>query len=629
MFIEKLSIEGYKSFGERFSVPFQSGLNVLVGENAAGKSAIIDALRLLLLDDDFDRKPISDTDFYLPFAPNKARAAGFTMKCTFAGLSQNQQVAFLPWTHLNGKATLTLQVENKQNSKGRYKRLLWGGASRASMFERELFDAIDCIYLPPLRDAEAKLREGRSSRLARLLKILNRQSLQQARTEGTEHRLESKVKGLNKQLSSDKDEDIQAANDLIRERLKDAIGHVFGQDTQIKFTEANFSRIVESLRLFFFPEANSTVDRDAFRSLEENSLGYNNLLYIATVLAELTDAAEDVSFKALLIEEPEAHLHPQFQTRLLKYLEKAAGNHNVQVIVTTHSPVLASAASIDSLIHLSRHKDGDCHHYKAVPLAACGLPEDSKAFLSRWLDVTKSTLLFARGVILVEGISEAMLLPEFAQRVLKDHNDKQEDNKRKLPDSLEDAGVSVVNMNGIYFKHFVPLFRNLTSVCRSTIPVRCAGVTDKDPPKDSKPTPSAPIAGENPALELIPIVNRSQWARLFPGTVKTFEYDLAFESDDNRQLMIDVLVKLWPSARKGGVRDVLTKMKDRVADTDPNKAEIASEILERIDDSKNVGKGLFAQSLADRLQDATQAFSVPVHIKKAVVWACGGPPNDA
>ncbi len=227
MFIEKLSIEGYKSFGEPFTVQFREGLNVLVGENAVGKTTIVDAVRSVLLDDDFERKPISDTDFYLPFAAGAKRAAGFTVQCTFGGLSQNQQVAFIPWTYLDGKATLTLHVENKQNSRGRYKRLLWGGASRSSIFERELFDAIDCIYLPPLRDAEAKLREGRSSRLARLLKNLNRQSLREARDIGTEHSLVLKVKRLNEELSSSKDEHIRRANTLIRTRLLEAVGTIY------------------------------------------------------------------------------------------------------------------------------------------------------------------------------------------------------------------------------------------------------------------------------------------------------------------------------------------------------------------------------------------------------------------
>jgi predicted ATP-dependent endonuclease of OLD family len=622
MFIEELSIEGYKSFGEPFAVQFRKGLNVLMGENAVGKSAIIDAIRLLLLDDDSERKPISDSDFFLPFAENKERAKAFRIQATFGSLSPDQQVAFLPWTDLNGKGTLTLLVENKQNPKGRYKPTLWGGASRASMFERELFDTIDCVYLPPLRDAEARLREGKSSRLARLLKNLNRQLLEEAKGGKRSHPLEVKVKEFNKSLSSVKDEHISEANKLIQDRLTEAIGSTFGQDTQIKFTEANFNRIVESLRLFFFPVANSKADIDAFRSLEENSLGYNNLLYIATVLAELTQADEEVSFKVLLIEEPEAHLHPQFQIRLLKYLEKQADCRNVQVIITTHSPVLASAASVDALVHVSRKPTTDGYTYTAVRLEKCGLPEPSKRFLSRWLDVTKSTLLFARGVILVEGIAEAMLLPELAKRILKTYNKKQEEPAKRLPESLEDAGVSVINIGGVYFRHFMQLFCNVNGTSGENVPVRCSGATDKDPPKESKPTPDNPVEGKNPALGLESSVNSSRYARLFCSPLKTLEYDLAMQGD-NLSLMLNTALSIIRSkAIKGHA-----KIAKKTELSSGEKAEAAFALLKVIQ-CKRVGKGLFAQTLCDRLADTTIGFAVPAYIRRTVIWACGGNPDD-
>ncbi|MBL7189712.1 MAG: AAA family ATPase [Phycisphaerae bacterium] len=621
MFLERLHIEGYKNFGKLFTIAFSKGLNVLVGENAVGKSAIIDSVRSLLLDDDFERKPISDTDFYLPFVAGKERAASFKIECFFAGLSPTQQVAFLPWTDtdIEGKASLTLLVEKKQNSKGRYKRLLWGGASRASMFERELFDKIDCIYLPPLRDAEAKLREGRSSRLARLLKNMS----EGPGGEKERERLVEKVKKFNESIASNQEHSIFKANKLIGDRLVDAIGEVFGQDTHIKFTPAEFGRIVESLRLFFFPKAHSKVDKEIFRSLEENSLGYNNLLYVATVLAELSEAKDEVSFRTLLIEEPEAHLHPQLQTRLLKYLEKAATRHSVQIIVTTHSPVLASAASVDSLIHLSRQETDEEYNYIAVPLHSCGLSDHSKQFIFRWLDVTKSTLLFARGVILVEGIAEAMLVPELAQRVLKRYNEKQGNTKKKLPVSLEDAGVAVVNMNGIYFKHFMQLFCNLEGTSGENVPVLCAGITDRDPPKRSKPTTQDEFSGKNLALKLETSINSSLCARLFVSPLKTFEYDLAMEKG-NLNPMLDALLSIIPNSR---IRSSTTTVWKSQSDL-PKKAQTAFTLLNRIESSR-IGKGLYAQILAERLKDTTVEFRVPDYVAETIIWACGGNPNEA
>jgi len=630
MFLDRLEINGYKNFGKPFTIRFCKGLNVLVGENAVGKSAIVDAIRLLLLEDDFERKPISETDFYLPFIENKERAKNFKIECFFDGLSKMQQVAFLPWTNIVGKASLTYLVENKQNSKGRYKPKRWGGASQASMFEYELFDNIDCIYLPPLRDAEAKLREGKSSRLARLLKNMS----EGPSGEKEKETLVSKVKKFNKDITSDKEHSIFKANELIGERLVDAIGEVFGQDTHIKFTEANFSRIVESLRLFFFPKAHSTVDKDMFRSLEENSLGYNNLLYLATVLAELSKSKDEISFRTLLIEEPEAHLHPQLQTRFLKYLKEVANERSVQIIVTTHSPIIASAASIDTLIHLSRQKtnDAESYDYIAVPLNSCGLSKESKPFISRWLDVTKSTLLFARGMILVEGIAETMLLSELAWRVLKEYNAKPEHADKKLPNTLEDAGVSVINMNGIYFKHFMQLFCNIDGTNGENIPVRCSGITDNDPPKKvnvggkkipTKPTPLALLRGKNPALKMKTSINGSLWCRLFSSPLKTFEYDLAMENG-NLNPMIDSLLNIIP---KRGIKSA-TQIAWKDQSDLSKKANTAFKLLTHIESGK-IGKGLYAQILAERLKDPAAEFSIPEYIKKAVIWACGGDPNDA
>jgi len=408
MYLRELHIDGYKGFREPFSVFLQKGLNVIVGENASGKTVIIDAIRLLLREDEFGRTPITESDFHRPFESSRESAQAFRLRAGFAGLSDEEHVAFLPWSDMEGDASLTLLVDNKQNNRGRYKRILWGGVSQASMFEWELFDSINCVYLPPLRDAEARLSEGKSSRLARLLKTLHRQAIQEARQTGESLPLETDVREFNEKLSNDEDGVIAQANELIWTRLRESFGPVFGQDTHIQFSEVSFNRIVESLRLLFFPNINVDSSQVDFRTLEENSLGYNNLLYLATVLAELTETYEgDDYFSVLLIEEPEAHLHPQLQIRLLKYLESTAQDKNVQVIVTTHSPVLASSVSLETVIQLCATVTDKTP--QAVALRSCGLTDHSKAFLNRWLDTTKSTLLFARGIILVEGIAEAML----------------------------------------------------------------------------------------------------------------------------------------------------------------------------------------------------------------------------
>lgn len=608
MYLHKLQIEGYKGFQGSFSVSLQKGLNVIVGENASGKTAIIDAIRLLLREDDFGRTPINESDFHRPFVPPQESARAFRLGAEFTDLSDEEHVAFLPWSNEKGDASLTLLVDNKQNHRGHYKRTLWGGVSQSSIFEWELFDSINCVYLPPLRDAEARLSEGRSSRLARLLKNLQRKEILERKRTGKELPIEEKVRDFNKGLSEDETGAIYQANELIRTRLRESFGPFFGQDTRIQFSEFNFNRIVESLRLMFFPEMVGASSAD-FRVLEENSLGYNNLLYIATVLAELTEAQDGMNYlNVLLIEEPEAHLHPQLQIRLLKYLESTARDKNVQVIVTTHSPVLASSVSLETIIHLCV-VDKKPH---AINLRSCGLSEQSKAFLNRWLDTTKSNLLFARGVILVEGIAEAMLLPEMAKIILNDNG--------YLAKTLEDFGVSVINMNGIYFNHFMQLFADLEDNDSESIQVRCAGITDNDPSKEDKPTPSKLIPGSNPALKLKDKVNSSIWTRLYSSPLKTFEYDLAF-CGNNIQIMAKVLYEDWPT--DGTVKSTIQKLanKEWTGESEDDKKDAAFDILNRIEDS-NMGKGLFSQLLADEIR-AGSPITVPEYIRKAVIWACG------
>ncbi|MHB8276988.1 MAG: ATP-dependent nuclease [Candidatus Humimicrobiaceae bacterium] len=621
MYLEELSIKGYKLFNEEFKIKLNTGLTVLAGENSSGKSAVIDAIRLLLVEDEY-RLGISTADFHRNIK-KPAREKGvdqFYIRCTFQDLSEKEQIAYLPWLNAEDshQAIINLQVENKEDSYGRFKRTLWGGDSVSSIFEWELLRTISCIYLPPLRDAEDKLRDYRGSRLARLLK-----NLKQEIPEGEDHPLEKKVTEFNKSLL--KEDTINIANKSIKRYLMETIGPVFSQDTSIQFSEVKFDRIVESLKLLFYPlipQEGKDTEQKMFRELNENSLGYNNLLYLSTILAELEGLkGSKILHKILLIEEPEAHLHPQLQIRLLRYLQNKSRESDIQVIVTTHSPTIAASVKLDMINVLSISKIGETPY--CVSLSNCGLTDNGKFFLERWLDITKSTLLFARSILLVEGIVEGLLLPELANIVIKERNTKDGTSKEEMQ-CLADYGVSIINMGGIYFDHFFQLFKGYqvknnkyTEV--SHINIRCAGITDCDPAPQTKPTSTDQCECKNSKFYLVDELKaHSKNCRLFYN-LKTFEYDLAM-TDNNLTPMYEVFLKTIDT--NGPTKEQVEKYlaTDWGTKNEIEKSEAAYWLYDHIKDNK---KGMYAQLLAYELSCQNINLSVPTYIKEAVLWILG------
>ena len=475
MYISQLSIQGYKNTCEKSNISFNKGLNVLIGENGCGKTTVINALRLLFREPESNYACSSD-DFYCSLDRTNV-ADTIEIDALLTGLTADEKITFLSWCNADFNAHLHLRITENQTKLGAIKRKYWGGESTASIFEEDTFDRIECIYLPPLRDAEAKLSAGRRSRLAWLLK--------KKYGDNTASLVDS-VAEFNNSIMQNKDEkytEIQDVKTSINGKIVEALGDKFGQSVNLQFSETTFNRIIENIRMVFFPNTRET-DIAKFRDLATNSLGYNNLLYIATVFAELELIKDSDVFTILLIEEPEAHLHPQLQIKFIKYLESLVTTlHNAQVIVSTHSPVLASSIKIDKLIHLVSKTDA----ITATTLSQKKYNDSlSENYINRWLDVTKSTMFFSRGIILVEGIAEVLVLPRLAEIVLKKYNQNHKESLR-LASTLDEMGVSIININGVNFKYFMKLFGNFKDSSGPNIPIYCSGLTDRDPDKGIYP----------------------------------------------------------------------------------------------------------------------------------------------
>ena len=557
------------------------------------------------------RYSFSSDDFYCSTDKNSV-SSEIEISADLTALSEDEKIAFLSWCDSNFEGHLHLQISENPIKPGTSKWRYWGGQASAGIFEDSTFDWIECIYLPPLRDAESKLSAGKRSRIAALLK---KQYGEDAIP------LVETVKRFNDSIvqgEEGRDSGVSIVQRAINKKIDESLGKQLGQSINLQFTETSFNKIVENIRMVFFPGSGET-DIIKFRDLATNSLGYNNLLYIATVLSELELVKESDVFTVLLIEEPEAHLHPQLQIKFIKYLESLSTTlPNAQIIVSTHSPVLASSVSIDKLIVITGTKTS----ISATTISEKDFQDPlAEKYINRWLDVTKSTMLFSRGIILVEGIAEALVIPRLAELVLKKYNDERND-AQKLGVSLDEMGISIININGINFKYFMKLFGNFQGSSGPCIPIYCAGITDRDPEKSVFPKIGEAVEGQNPALEYAEEINSTERTRLYTSPLKTFEYDLAIY---NPVCFANVLKQLWRT-EDGPVCNELDEIINRGEryDSPSQLAEDAKYIYKHIEDS-SVGKGIFAQVLAEQIPDD---FIIPQYIINAVLWACGGIQDD-
>ncbi|EXM37529.1 recombinase RecF [Ruminococcus albus SY3] len=637
MYLSKISIKNFRMFSDAVEVSFSNGLNLLVGENGSGKSSVVDAIRALLGENEFLRRGIVEEDFYSVFCESQKKTSeSLLISGVFSDLTEAQKVEYLSWLDESFNAKLTFEVQRALNRRNNYKQKRWGGNSSYSFFDVEPLNDIQCVYLPALRDAERSLRTGRGSRLARFIANLSAEDLKAKRENDELMPLEQDLKDFNEKAANESE--ITNATELINTSIRNAAGNVYGQKTQIRFNVLSYERIIESLQLLFSDDLSST--SNVFRSLSENSLGYNNLIYIATILAEFEGLKDRYTTpRILLIEELEAHLHPQLQIKLLKYLQEQAIEFDIQVIVTTHSSLLAASVPFESIIVFNKTKKD----VSITRLSECDVDSSASGFLNRWLDATKTALFFSKSNIFVEGIAEAILVPELAKVYLAEQN---ETGLTKVS-SLEEAGISVINMNGIYFPYFMQLYNGYRVIIpkqndgetktryqervtalvhkerlnngeftsTKKIEARCVAITDNDPEKNVNPSKDDCIEGNNPHLYYAKQVkNMTENCRVFINR-KTFEYDLALESHYNAKVMLKILMEDITSS--GSIKET---MEDYIVKIDAGETiddtKMAAFILQQVD-SGYMGKGHFAQLLAEKIDSS---FSVPEYIKNAIAF---------
>jgi len=659
MYISEIRIEGFRLFGtgaNAFVLHLNRGLTALVGENDAGKTAVIDALRLALGTRDQEYLRLESTDFHQP--PNGGnRADQILIRCTFEGLTSQDRGSFVEYLTYRNEGTshdtvLCVTWAAKRTEKeGASRRYLpvecrSGAEGDGPLLEPRARSLLTATYLRPLRDAERAMSAGRGSRLSQIL-----QYTKEIKTTGDAY------DQINKPLPDPKTLSVLG--------LGDYANYLLGESDGIKTTRGKLhSDYLAPLSFRDDPlDASISVSRSSddatrLRQLLEKlelslgtagvadepltrGLGSNNLLFMACELLLL--ASEEDGFPLLLVEEPEAHLHPQRQLRLMGFLQEQvkkprADEQQIQIIVTTHSPNLASDIDLDNLV-LIRNR-------KAFPMAQgkTKLGSSDYRFLERFLDVTKANLFFARGVVIVEGDAENILLPTLARLIGRD---------------FLEYGVSLVNVGSVGLRRYANIFlrANVEQDGELQIPVAC--ITDMDVMPDCAPWIVGVLRdGESvPALE----TSNRRWRRKKDFTaesitarresiaskasgqcIKTFvsdewtlEYDLAFFG-----LAEDVWVAAHLADNDDNIHNGKTSVKREIVNAQATFSErskgtsspeqLASHVYAWFADTKErVSKPIAAQYLADLLEcwiqnsivtPQTLAEHLPPYLLKAIEY---------
>lgn len=618
MYISQIYASGFRCFAPStpLELALSRGLNILVGPNDAGKSAIIDAARYVLWTrgDDYIRPDVQD--FHVDAVG--VRAEDFIVRCTFDGLSAEEEARFLEWC-TNEKGRLRLHVCMRGS-----RRASSGGGSVIAAQHRagsdgeglpldgELREYLKATYLKPLRDAEREMRPGRRSRLSRILgamPAMGRQSepgapwggrtLKDTLDEADDQvRQNSAVTGVASSVNTDFLDKLSFANDPLVATLDLGVS-------------GSFDQILERFELYL--NAKNGGER------VQRGLGYNNLLFMAAELLLLQSHPDQVPF--LLIEEPEAHLHPQHQTLFMEVLaeraskpDEGAEHQQVQILLTTHSPQLAAGADIETLTMIVGHK--------AFPLGKdqTRLRADDYEFLRRFLDATKANLFFARGLILVEGDGEALVLPAIAGKIGK---------------PLGRHGVSIVNVG---HRGLFRYSRILQRASGGSLGLPVALVPDRDiPPKEAKPLVGK--AKTEDELDPREIEARMKTLRrdigdpvdAFIADSWTLEFDLALQPGIAKDMHIAVQLAKTSSRnekRLEKIRSAAATEYDEWIKAGLSATQIAVEIYRPVID-KRASKAVVAEQFSERLRERAETPEelrglLPPYLVAAIDYATGG-----
>ncbi|MBI5590745.1 MAG: AAA family ATPase [Deltaproteobacteria bacterium] len=443
--------------------------------------------------------------------------------------------------------------------------------------EINIHNELSCTFIKALRDVDSDLRSYSNNPLISLLRGKEK-SVEVAK----QHEIIESIDSLNEQIST-LDEVMDVKNGIDKS-IKDTVGTTYAPNIDIKSELPNeMEKLFQSLKLWI-----GDPDEDGHRGrISELSLGGANLIYLSLKLLEYEKVKTDKVANFLLVEEPEAHVHTHIQKTLFNSLQE----NKTQVIISTHSTHISSVSNISRVNILSRG-DKEAHIFHPSK----GLEQNEVVRIERYLDAVRSNLLFAKGVVLVEGDAEQILIPEMFKKV--------------FGLTLDEIGVSLINIGSTGFENVARIFHP------DRVRKNCSILTDGDasivmlpgdPEHDNEYQAHCRASEEKGRERKLRLTDFCKGNKYIKPIYSKHTFEVDFLMNYNSHEFVHCLNKIYKNEA------TINKSKEKLENV---SVEVAGVEVLRLADK--IGKGWLALLVAEQLVYNTY---IPNYILEAIAFA--------
>lgn len=442
--VRKLTIEGYRSICDPIEIVFPQGVPVvLIGENNAGKSNIVRALELVLGEFYPGSHDPEDHEFH----GRKKEGGLIEIEVDVTGV----------W-HEDGygrRSAIDRFIWRYPTDDRRPFRMRFATTGHESPYvSNEVRHQCTCIMVGADRRLSQQL--SYNSKYTFISKLSKRFHAALAADDEKVKELESRYSDVESVFTSVAP---FAQFQAELERQVSALSGNLAYRLGIGFSAYDPSNYFRSLRI----QPKEGIDT---RTIEELGTGQEQILAICLAQA-YASTFHDADGLLLVIEEPEAHLHPLAQRWLATKIRELA-KAGIQIVITTHSPALVDMLGLEGIVRVYREDGATCVIQRTAKdladhWAATGSSKyDASTILPYYRAAATEEILaglFARKVVLVEGPSEALALPVYLSQVGL---------------HAERDGIAIISVNGV---------QNLAKWWRlfSAYEIPCYVIADSDP----------------------------------------------------------------------------------------------------------------------------------------------------